>query len=343
METKSWTTMSRKMLQALGNFPLCSASIAVQPFVFPNLEAFNPNCWAEWKYWENAPLQVILGSILHRTISKSRKVSSIPAVSRAPGTCVQTWAVCAGDVGSCGTWAGSQGEVQCDEEMEGVDTGWGGSCCSVPQHPHFQLSQDTVLPFCACTAPAAAEAWMGWVFSACKKRQRLTLGRRIIGGEGRWGWIQGCLRRCEAGWRQGTCALGKWHPLQVICNATEGMCCVLSKGSSALLCSCLLLMSFQHSLPCLQHLSLCPVPCWAVIFHPWLCGVTSISPSRALCPFIWTQIGLKPYYFCTLCLPGDLVWNPWHENWTPFKESVCGNQIIVEKSVFMLDLSSTGL
>lgn len=117
--------------------------------------------------------------------------------------------------------------------------------------------------------------------------------------------------------------------------------CVVSCQKEAQLC--FLVMSFQHSLPCLQHLSLCPVPCWAVIFHPWLCGVTSISPSRALCPFIWTQIGLKPHYFCTLCLPGDLVWDPWHENWTPFKGWVCGNQIIVEKSVFVLDLWSSGL
>lgn len=36
-----------------------------------------------------------------------------------------------------------------------------GEGAAVPQHPPFQLSQDTVLPFCACTAPAAAEAWMG--------------------------------------------------------------------------------------------------------------------------------------------------------------------------------------
>lgn len=47
----------------------------------------------------------------------------------------------------------------------------------------FQLSRGTELPFCASTAPAVAEAWVGWVFSICKKRQRLTLGRRIIEGK----------------------------------------------------------------------------------------------------------------------------------------------------------------
>lgn len=63
-------------------------------------------------------------------------------------------------LGAVGPGQGARG-TQCDGEMEYASVERGGTCCSVPQHPHFQLSRGTVLPFWASTAPAAKEAWMG--------------------------------------------------------------------------------------------------------------------------------------------------------------------------------------